>query len=309
MATTAMTKTTGIRGAKTRASNKKQGSAVPKLQVLNLAHHIAPTQLAAMHIADFVHRRVIRFAVMTPLVFQRCHLQVLTSRASPFGLCCHFSRHLARVSHTAVTPLASQDGHRHRRTKFLHVRCLATRLACQNGDFGPPAWSRKKWENTDFGRPRKQHRKKLAPKNENCSKIGFWRPFPIFRLFFPVFRGGRNLYLSYFSNFGQEARNPRSSRWAGSQKLGFHTPNHYIPAADRISITLSLSSLMTTCSMHRMVCATLGQRCPRPISRREGWWAARSMLYPQGFLSERERKKEEREKEEREIERIDRERE
>ena len=59
-------------------------------------HHIAATQIAAMLIADVVHRnefplfcRVI--AVIAPTVFQHRHLTCLKSRASPFGLCCHFS--------------------------------------------------------------------------------------------------------------------------------------------------------------------------------------------------------------------------
>ena len=64
-----------------------------------LLHHMAATQSAAMHIADssiaidfpyFVGSSIWSLPGGSP-VLRHCHPSVLTSSASPFGLCCHFS--------------------------------------------------------------------------------------------------------------------------------------------------------------------------------------------------------------------------
>ena len=57
-----------------------------------------------------------------------------------------------------------------------------------------------------------------AEKLENCSKMGFWGHFPNFRLNLSYFPGEAEIriFLIFFAYFGPEARNPRSSRRAGS---------------------------------------------------------------------------------------------
>ena len=61
-----------------------------------IVHHIAATHIAAMHNADFLQRKWFPLfysviAVMAHPVLQHHHVNFLTSRAAPFGLCFHFS--------------------------------------------------------------------------------------------------------------------------------------------------------------------------------------------------------------------------
>ena len=67
-----------------------------RLLTMDLVHHIAATQIAAMHNADFLQRKWLPLfysviAVMAHPVLQHRRVNYLTSRASPFGLCFHFS--------------------------------------------------------------------------------------------------------------------------------------------------------------------------------------------------------------------------
>ena len=97
-----------------------------------LVHHIAATEIAAMHIVDFVHGncfpqfcRVI--AVVAASVFQHCYPTCFwhrTHHLSPFVVTFVLPQWLpaqknnsrSTKSDTAImSPLASQNGHRHRK--------------------------------------------------------------------------------------------------------------------------------------------------------------------------------------------------
>ena len=67
-------------------------------------------------------------AVMAHPVLQHRHVNVLTSRASPFGLCFHLSfrhkwfpvqnnKNFTKSHNAAMSPLATRDGHRKRKTQ------------------------------------------------------------------------------------------------------------------------------------------------------------------------------------------------
>ena len=87
---------------------------------LNLVHHIAATQIAAMHNADVLQCKWFpRFcsviAVMARPVLQHRHVNFLTSRASPFGLCFHFSfrRNGFLYKTTRISPRVTTQRCRH----------------------------------------------------------------------------------------------------------------------------------------------------------------------------------------------------
>ena len=122
-----------------------------------LVHHIAATQIAAMHNADFLQQKWFPLfysviAVMAHPVLQHRHVNFLTSRALPFGLCFHFSfRHNGFLYKTTEFHQESQ-----RRMAIANAtqtqRCGALSWACpyyREAPLSHSAWNWR-WPESDL---------------------------------------------------------------------------------------------------------------------------------------------------------------